>query len=78
MADPAEDPQLHLERVSLELRTILDQHPDIGVLRIVSGWVLDRGNPFDPSSRRKPKPELVIVLSYLLLLAAVFAVFNLR
>jgi hypothetical protein len=28
------------------------------------------------SSRRKPKPQVVIVLGYLLLLAAAFAVFN--
>jgi hypothetical protein len=76
MADPAHDPQLHFERVSSELRTVLAQQPDIGVLKIVFGWLLDRGNPFDLSSRRKPKPQFVIVLGYLLLLVAAFAVFN--
>ena len=76
MADPAQDPQLHFERVRSELHTILGQQPDIGVLKIVSGWLLDRGNPFDLSSRRKPKPQFVIVLGYLLLLALAFAVFN--
>jgi hypothetical protein len=77
MTDPAQHPQLYFERVSSELHSILSQRPDIGVLRIVSGWLVDRGNPFDPARRRKPKPGLAIVLGYLLLLVAVFAVFNL-
>lgn len=76
MTDPAQDPQLHFERVSSELHTILSQQPDVGVRKIVSAWLVDRGNPFDLYSRRRPKPEFVIVLGYLLLLAAAFAVFN--
>lgn len=76
MSDPAQDSQVHFERVSSELHTILGQQPDIGVPKVISGWLLDRGNPFDLSSRRKPKPQFVIVLGYLLLLVAAFAVFN--
>jgi hypothetical protein len=76
MIDPAQHPQLQFERIRSELHTILGQQPDIGVLKIVSGWLLDRGNPFDLSSRRKPKPQFVIVLGYLVLQAAAFAVFN--
>jgi hypothetical protein len=74
---PAQDPQVQFDQVSAEFHTILTQKPDIGVFEIISGWLLDRGNLFDPSSRRRPKPELLIVLSYLLLLATGFAVFNL-
>jgi hypothetical protein len=78
MATPASNPRVQFEQVSRELRSIFDQQPDIGILGILSGWILDRPNIFDPSSRRRPKPELLLVLSYLLFLAAGFAFFNLR
>ena len=71
-------PQVQFDQVSRELRGIFNQQPDIGIPAILSGWILDRPNIFDPSSRRKPKPELLLVLSYLGFLAAGFALFNLR
>ena len=77
MATPASKPQVQFEQVSRELRSIFNQQPDIGILGTLSGWILDRGNIFDPTSRRRPKPELLLVSAYLLLLAAGFAAFNL-
>ena len=70
----AENPAL----VSREFHRILAQPPDIGAANIILGWFFDRPNIFDPISRRRPKPEIVILLSYLLLMAAVFAAFNFR
>jgi len=78
MATPASKPQVQFEQVSRELRSIFNQQTDIGILAILSGWILDRRSIFDPSSRRRPKPELLLLLSYLSFLAAGFAFFNLR
>jgi len=78
MSTPESKPQVQFEQVSKELRSILDQQPDIGISNILSGWILDRRNIFDPSSQRRLKPELLLILSSLLLLAAGFAFLNLR
>ena len=77
MSSPTQIPQIQFEQVSRELHTILNQQPDIGVFEIISDWVLEHRHIFDTSSRRRPKPELLLVLVYLLLLAAGFGVFNL-
>lgn len=77
MSSPAPKPQVQFDQVRTELQTILNQQRDIGVSEIISGWVLVQNNIFDPSSRRRPKPEFLLLLAYLLLLAAGFAVFNL-
>jgi hypothetical protein len=64
--------------VSGDFHSILDQHPDIGTARIIAAWFFDRPNIFDPNSRKKPKPEIIILLAYVLLMIAVCAAFNLR
>ena len=78
MSSPNQNRQVQFEQVSAELQTILKQQPDIGVFEIISAWVLEQRNIFDPSSRRRPKPELLLALAYLLLLASGFDVFNLE
>jgi hypothetical protein len=66
------------EQIRRDYRRILDQRADIGVARMASTWLFEPSNIFDPNSRRKPKPEILIVLSYVLLMAAAWAAFNLR
>ena len=66
------------EAVSIELHRILDQQAVLGTARTISGWFFDQPNIFDPNSRRRPKPEILIVLAYLLLMAAACAAFNFR
>ena len=78
MPSPDSKPQIQFERVFRELQSILKRQPDIGVLEIISDRILERRAIFDPSSRRKPKPEVVIVFGYAFLLAVIFAAFNLK
>ena len=42
--------------------------PDIGVANIIANWFFDPPNIFDPNSRKTPKPEIVIVSGYVLLM----------
>ena len=60
------------------LATLINQQADIGLTKIISSWFFHRPHIFDPNSRRRPKPEILIVLSYLLLMATVCAAFNFR
>ena len=69
MSSPAPKPQVQFDQVRAELQTILNQQRDIGVFEIISGWVLEQRNIFHPSSRRRAKPELLLVLAYVLFLA---------
>jgi hypothetical protein len=66
------------EQAFRDFNRILNQQADIGLTKILSSWFFHRPNIFDPNSRRRPKPEILIVLSYLLLMAAVCAAFNFR
>ena len=77
MSSPVPKHEVQFDLVRTELQTILKQQRDIGVFEIISGWVLEQRNIFDPFSRRRPKPELLLISAYLLLLAAGFAAFNL-
>jgi hypothetical protein len=49
---------LFLEQVSRELLSLFEQQPDIGTFSILSDWILERPNVFDPGSRSKPKPRI--------------------
>ena len=64
------------EDVRVEFRRILDSRADIRVVRMISNWFFEPANIFDPNSRGKPKPEVVIVIAYILLMALVCAAFN--
>jgi len=66
------------EQAFRDFNRILNQQADIGLTKIISSWFFHRPNIFDPNSRRRPKPEILIVLGYLLLMAAVCAAFNFR
>jgi hypothetical protein len=65
------------EHVRRTFRHILEQQPDIGVAKILSSWFFQPLNIFDPNARKRLKTEMIIALSYLALMAAVCAAFNL-
>jgi len=57
----------------------------LGILRRTSGsacfgtlanWLFEPQNPFNPNQRRRPKPELLILLTYVALMVGTFAIFN--
>ena len=64
--------------IRAEFRRILLSRADIGVVRMISNWFFEPANIFDPNSRGKPKPEPVIVLAYVLLMALACVIFNSR
>ena len=67
---------LEKEHVRLDFRRILEQQPDIGAAKIISKWLFEPPNIFDPNARKRPKPAVVLALSYIVLMAAVCAAFN--
>ena len=69
---------LENDHVRLEFGRILEQQPDIGAAKIVSNWFCEPPNIFDPNAKKRPKAGVVIALSYIVLMAAVCAVFNFR
>jgi hypothetical protein len=66
------------EQIRRELDRIQAQQGDIGLARMISRHLFEPPNIFDPSARRRLKPALLIILSFVLLLAAAWAAFNLR
>jgi hypothetical protein len=74
----ADEHIVRTKKVRDDLSEILRQQPDIGVLKIEANWLLERPNRFDPRPRMKLKAEVFTALSYLILMAVVFAVANLR
>jgi hypothetical protein len=64
--------------IRTEFCQILEQRQDIGVLRIITGWLFEPPNAFDPHARRSPRCGIVVVSSYLILMAAAWAFFNFR
>ena len=58
-------------------RHVLDQQAEIGLAKIIARWFFEPPNIFDPNARRRPRPEFVIALAYIALMAAVCAKFNL-
>lgn len=65
------------EHVHRDFRRILDHQPNIGTAKIICNWFFEPTNLFDPSATKKPKPEVVLALSYIALMAAACAAFNL-
>ena len=55
----------------------LRQQPEIAVSKIIGDWLFEPANRFDSNQRTRLKPEILILLSYLILMGTVFAVFNL-
>ena len=65
------------EQVHQNFCRILQQRADIGAAKMIANWLFEPPHIFDPHSRRKPKPEFVIVLAYGVLMALACAAFNL-
>jgi hypothetical protein len=59
------------------LRQILHRSPDLGCCGALANCLFEPPNPFDPNQRRRPKPELLILLAYVALMGVTFAIFNL-
>ena len=60
-----------------QLVEFLRHEPDMTLRKIISDWLFQPANRFDPTGRTRLKPEILILLSYLGLMAALFAAFNL-
>jgi len=59
------------------LLQILDRSPDLQWSRTLANWLFEPLNPFAPNQRRRPRPELLILWTYVALIGATFAIFNL-
>ena len=75
MKEPDETGLPNAGQVLRELDQILDEQPDTGVFRSVENGLIEPPSPFDPDCRRRLKPEVLIVLSYVVLMGAIFALF---
>jgi hypothetical protein len=64
------------EQIRRELRRIHADQSDVGAARMISRCLFAPPNIFDPHARPRPNPELVIVLSYILLMGIAGAAFN--
>ena len=64
------------EQVRGEFRRILERRADIGAAKMIANCLSDPPHIFDPHGRRKPKPEFVIVVAYVVLMALVSVAFN--
>jgi hypothetical protein len=67
---------LENEHIRRDFRCILEQQPDIGAAKIISNWLFEPPMMFDPKPRMRPKPGVVLGLTYIALMAAVCAAFN--
>jgi hypothetical protein len=59
------------------LLQILGRSSGLGCLGTLTNWLFEPPNPFDPHQRRRPRPELLILLAYAALMGTTFALFNL-
>jgi hypothetical protein len=64
------------ERVRTDFRRILEQRPDVGDAKIIANWFFVQPNIFDPKPKRRLKTGVAIGLIYIMLVAAICAVFN--
>ena len=55
----------------------LEDRPDLGLGKVVSGMVLEPVNPFEPNAARPPRKAFVLAVFWLLALLGVFVYFNL-
>ena len=65
------------EQIRLELRRIYVQRSDMSVARLITRLIFEPPNIFAPDARPRPKPEILIILSYVLLMAVAWVAFNL-
>ena len=64
------------EQIRSELRRIHVQRSVISVARLITRIVFEPPNIFAPDARPRPKPEILIILSYVLLMAGAWVAFN--
>jgi hypothetical protein len=64
-------------QVYQSLLQILGRSSGLGCFGTLANWPFEPLNPFDPSPRRRPRPELLILLAYAALMGTTFALFNL-
>ena len=64
-------------QVYQSLLQILGRSSGLGCFGTLANWLFEPPNPFDPNQRRRPRPELLILLAYAVLMATTFALFNL-
>jgi hypothetical protein len=67
---------MRTEEIRRDFQRILQEHPGIGVGKIMSAWLFEPPNFFDPAGRKKPKPETILLLAYFVLMAVACAAFN--
>ena len=59
------------------LRSYLEDRPDLGLGKAVSGMVLEPVNPFEPDAARPLRKAFVLAVFCMLALLGVFVYFNL-
>ena len=64
------------EHVRDAFRQVLEEQPDICAGKIIGSWFFEPPNIFDANARKRPKPGVVMALSYIALMAAVCVAFN--
>jgi hypothetical protein len=66
------------DRVRTDFHRILEEAPDIGDTKIISNWLFEPPNFFDPKPRKRPKPGIAMAVIYIALMTAVCAAFNFK
>ena len=66
------------EQIRQAYRCILERALDIGVAKLISSCLFEPSNIFDPKAKKRLRPEVTIAVSYIVLMSAIFAAFNLR
>jgi hypothetical protein len=64
-------------QVYQSLLQILGRSSGLGCFGTLANWLFEPANPFDPNQRCRPRPELLILWTYVALMGATFAIFNL-
>ena len=75
---PKNEEIISRRQIRRDFHHILSQQPDVGAAKIIRNCLFEPPNIFDPNRRRTLKAEILIVLSYVLLMAVVCAAFNFR
>jgi hypothetical protein len=65
------------EEMHRALKAAIAGRPDVGFRGAAGDVFLQARNPFEPASRRRPKKEIVLIGSLILLGLAAFSYFNL-
>jgi len=66
------------EHVRRDFQATLDHQSEVGAAKIISKWLSQPPDIFDPQPRQRMKSGVVLCLIYLTLIVAVCAAFNSR